>query len=268
MATEASGQESRAFREAVRVVAGVTARAERRALAWLVTRVPAAVTSDQLTLLGLVATAVAGALYAASSLNRWLLLGVNVALALNWLGDSLDGSLARHRRSERPRFGFYVDHLTDAFGALFLLAGLGSSGLMSPLVAAALLASYLLLAVETYLATYTLGSFRVSWGPVGGTELRLILMGLNLAALVSPGVGIAGARWRLFDLAGSLAAGTLVILAAGAGLRATLALARLEGWARAGSTTPVYSPTASGSRPAPAPPPPTSAAPEAPRARA
>ena len=144
---------SSGFREAERHLAGLTARAEKRALLWLAPRTPGWVTSDHLTLLGLGAMAACGALYALAGRLPWLLLLVNAALALNWLGDSLDGTLARHRRVERPRFGFYVDHLADAFGALFVLGGLALSGLMSPLVAAAFLAAYYLLAIETYLAT-------------------------------------------------------------------------------------------------------------------
>jgi phosphatidylglycerophosphate synthase len=105
--------------------------------------------------------AACGALYAASGRHPWLLLLVNLGLALNWLGDSLDGTLARHRGVERPRFGFYVDHLVDALGALLVLGGLGLSGLMSPLVAAGLLAAYFLLAIETYLAAHAIGRFKI-----------------------------------------------------------------------------------------------------------
>ena len=153
------------FHEAHRHLAGLTARAERRALVFLAARTAGWITSDHLTLLGLASTAACGILYAASGRWPWLLLLVNVGLALNWLGDSLDGTLARHRGVERPRFGFYVDHLADAFGALFLLAGLALSGLMSPLVAAGVLAAYFLLAIETYLATYAIGRFEISYGP-------------------------------------------------------------------------------------------------------
>jgi phosphatidylglycerophosphate synthase len=219
--------------EAKRVVAGVTAPWERRALAWLAPRVPAAVTSDHLTLLGLGATVACGALYAASSARPGALWLVNLGLALNWLGDSLDGSLARYRRCERPRFGFYVDHLADAFGALFLLGGLGASGLMSPLVAAGLLAAYFLLGIQTYLATYAIGRFKVSWGPVGGTELRLVLVALNAVAVHSPRFALAGRSWLLFDVVGTAAAAALVVVATIAGVRGTLALAREEGWAPA-----------------------------------
>jgi archaetidylinositol phosphate synthase len=223
----------RNFVEARREIEGMTARAEKRALRWLAPRVPGRITSDHLTLLGLAAMAACAALYAASAGHPRLLLLVDVALAVNWLGDSLDGTLARHRGCPRPRFGFYVDHLADAFGALFLLAGLAASGLMSPLVAAATLAAYFLLAIETYLATYALGNFKISWGPVGGTELRMMLAALNAFVMVQPRATVAGRSWLLFDLVGLCATVGLVTLAALAGERGVLALARVEGWAPA-----------------------------------
>jgi phosphatidylglycerophosphate synthase len=189
------------------------------------------VTSDHLTLLGLLAMAASGGLYALAGRRPWLLLLVNAALAVNWLGDSLDGTLARHRGRERPRFGFYVDHLVDAFGALFLLAGLGLSGLISPLVAAGLLVAYFLLAIETYLATYAIGRFKISWGPCGGTEIRILLALLNVSVLWRPRVAVGGTSWLLFDVAGGAAAAVLLALALVAGIRGTLTLARAEGWA-------------------------------------
>lgn len=223
----------RGFSEAKRELSGLTAVAERRALLWLAARVPARVHSDHLTLLGLLAMAFCGGLYAASGRHPWLLLLVNAGLVLNWLGDSLDGTLARYRGRERPRFGFYVDHLVDAFGALFVLAGLAVSGLMTPLVAAGVLVAYDLLAVETYLATYALGRFKISWGAVGGTELRILLALLNVAALAWPRVTLAGGPVLLFDLAGVLAAAVLFGVATVAGVRGTRELLRLEGPARA-----------------------------------
>jgi phosphatidylglycerophosphate synthase len=229
MATE----QSQDFREAHRHLAGLTARAEKRALLWLAPRTPGWVTSDHLTLLGLLALAACGALYAFAGRQPWLLLLVNVFLAVNWLGDSLDGTLARYRKVERPRFGFYVDHLVDAFGALLVLGGLALSGLMSPLVAAAFLAAYYLLAIETYLATYAIGRFKISWGPVGGTELRILLSVLNALAFLQPRLSVAGFSWLAFDALGVGATTALGVLALVAGIRGTLALARDEGWAPA-----------------------------------
>ena len=219
------------FREAQRHLAGLTARGEKRLLLLLAARTPGWITSDHLTLLGLASTAACGALYAASGRHPRLLLVVNLALALNWLGDSLDGTLARHRGVGRPRFGFYVDHLADAFGALFVLAGLAASGLMSPLVAAAVLIAYFLLAIETYLATYTIGRFEISYGPLGGTELRILLAVANAFVLRRAVWTIDGVGWLAFDVLGAATAAVLAILAVVSAIRGTRALVRVEGWA-------------------------------------
>jgi len=229
------------FHEAHRHLAGLTARAEKRALLFLASRTPRWITSDHLTLLGLVSTAACGALYAASGRHPWLLLVVNLGLALNWLGDSLDGTLARHRGVERPRFGFYVDHLADAFGALFLLGGLALSGLMSPLVAAGVLTAYFLLAIETYLATYTIGRFEISYGPFGGTELRILLATANVFILRCPVWTVGGSEGQVFDVLGAGVAAVLAILAVVAGIRGTRALVRVEGWAPAGERDQISS---------------------------
>jgi phosphatidylglycerophosphate synthase len=239
------------FREAPRVL-GVTGQIEKRALLWMAARVPAAVTPDHLTLLGFAATIACGAAYALADRCPWLLLAVNAGLAINWLGDSLDATLARHRRHERPRFGFYVDHLVDAFGALFLIGGLALSGLMTPLVGAWLLVAYFLLGIQTYLAAYAIGRFKISWGGLGGTELRLLLAGLNVLVMLQPEVNVAGASWLVFDLVGAAAAAALVVVSVVAGVRGTLALAREEGWGRTADAGGQA--TASGCRRAPSPP--------------
>jgi phosphatidylglycerophosphate synthase len=203
-----------AFREAQRDLAGLSTGLEKRVLQWLAPRLPARVTPDHLTALGLLAMALGGIGYAAAGRHRWLLLLVNLALLLNWLGDSLDGTLARHRNKLRPRYGFYVDHVVDAIGALLLLGGLSLSGLVSPGVAAVLLIVYYLFAVNMYLATHTLGRFKMSYGVIGGTELRILLGLLNLLVFWWPVVPTPAGPILLFDLAGVLAA---------AGLGATLA---------------------------------------------
>jgi phosphatidylglycerophosphate synthase len=215
------------YRDPQRVVAGITAQAERRILAWLAPRLPDWVKPDHLTALGLLANLIGGALYAAS--GRWpgLLLAVNLALALNWFGDSLDGTLARHRRRERPRFGFYVDHVVDAFGALFLLGGLMLSGRMTPAVGVALLTTYHLFGIHTYLATHVLGRFKISYGAVGGTELRILLALANVAALLWPRSGLFGGVW-LFDLVAGVGTVVLAIVLLRSVVQVTRELHRLE----------------------------------------
>ena len=129
---------------------------EKRALHWMAERAPKWLTSDQLTVLGLSAQIGAGLCYALSRYNRYALLLVILCLVLNWLGDSLDGTLARVRQQQRPRYGFYVDHMVDIFGSVALMCGLGYSGLLHWQTAIAMLVAFLLLSSESYLATYTL----------------------------------------------------------------------------------------------------------------
>jgi phosphatidylglycerophosphate synthase len=216
------------FVEARRELEGLTAPLERRLLRWLAERTPSWIGSDHLTLLGLIAALLAGAAYALSASEPLALHAVNACLVLHWLGDSLDGTLARHRGRTRPRYGFYVDHMVDAFAALFLLGGLALSGHMSTPVAAALLLAYYLLSIHVYLATYTLGTFKISYGPFGGTELRLLLIAGNLALLRWQVAPVLGKPYRLFDVLGVCGvAGVLAALVV-ATLRSTVELYKLE----------------------------------------
>lgn len=182
---------------------GITANIEKRVLIWLAERLPQWVTSDQLTLLGLFAMLMAGLSYWAAQWDERALFLVVVALGLNWFGDSLDGTLARVRNRQRPRYGYYVDHVIDIVGALFLIGGLAASGYMTPLVGLGLLVGYMMVSAEIFLATYSLGVFRISFGPIGGTELRILLSIGTLYLLYKPVVklGSLGA-FHLFDVAG------------------------------------------------------------------
>jgi len=211
-----------------RELTSLTAEPERRALLFLAARVPAAVGPDHLTALGLVAMLAAGAAYALSA--RWplLLLAVNVALVLNWLGDSLDGTLARYRQRTRPRYGFYVDHMVDALGALGLLLGLAASGWMTPWLALALLLAYLLLSVNIALAACSRGTFKISYGPFGGTELRILLALANTAVWLWPQVVVAGRAVMAFDVMGGLALLGLVDALVRSTVQNTCALYALE----------------------------------------
>ncbi len=194
------------FTPAPRINQSLTAAAEKQALLYLAHHAPPWLTSDQLTLLGLAAQIAAGLCYALARAHPLALLGVILALVLNWLGDSLDGTLARVRNQQRPRFGFYADHIVDLFGTIALMTGLALSGFLHPVVAIAMLVAFLLLAAESYLATYTLGRFQLSQGLFGPTELRLLLIAGNLALLRNPFCTILHQRLLLFDIAGTLGA--------------------------------------------------------------
>jgi archaetidylinositol phosphate synthase len=195
---------ARSFPEMRRVQQSWVACVEKRALLWMAARTPSWIGSDHLTMLGLVSQIGAGACYALAPWNRYALLGVIACLALNWLGDSLDGTLARVRQQLRPRYGFYVDHVVDSLGAVALMGGLALSGTMHPWIAIGLLVVFLLLSIQSYLATHALGEFRLSFWRFGPTELRILLAVGNLALLWKPRVHVLGAYYRLFDLGGTI----------------------------------------------------------------
>lgn len=221
-------QETQAFASAPRVNRSLTAAAEKRALIWMAQRAPRCVTSDQLTILGLCAQVAAGMFYALSRFNPYFLLAVILCLVLNWLGDSLDGTLARVRNQQRPRFGFYVDHMVDLFGSIALMLGLGCSGFLHWQTALAMLIAFLLLSAETYLTTYTLSQFQMSQGFFGPTEIRILLVIGNLALLRSPYSTLFGHRFLLFDVGGVIAAAGMFAMAIATSLRHTAQLYRQE----------------------------------------
>lgn len=196
----------RPFPDMLRVQESWVAGAEKRALLWLAARTPERIGPDHLTVLGLIAQVGAGVCYALAAWNRCALLGVIVCLALNWLGDSLDGTLARARQRLRPRYGFYVDHMVDSFGALALMGGLALSGYMNPWIAIGLLIAFLMMSVQSYLATHALGEFRISFWRFGPTELRILLAVGNLALFWKPMVHVffLDGQHRLFDVGGAI----------------------------------------------------------------
>jgi phosphatidylglycerophosphate synthase len=194
-----------------RIHGSILATAEKRLLIWLAQRLPPRVGSDHLTALGAVALLVAGLCYTVGRAHPAALVGVVVLLAVNWFGDSLDGTVARVRRQERPRYGFYVDHVLDALGILFLMGGLIAGGYMSMAVGAGFLIAYYLLTIEIALATHSLGTFRLSYWKVGPTELRILLAVGTLLLLRGDSVVIAGSRWLLFDVGGIVAIAGLLV---------------------------------------------------------
>ena len=227
-AKSAESNDEVVFHAARRINQSLTASIEKRALQWMAERAPCWLTSDQLTVLGLMAQIGAGLCYALARFNRYTLLGAIVCLALNWLGDSMDGTLARVRRQQRPRYGFYVDHMVDIFGSTALMCGLGCSGFLHWQTAIAMLIAFLLLASESYLATYTLSCFELSQGLLGPTELRILLIVGNLALLRSPYATLFGHRMLLFDVGGAIAAAIMFAMAIAVTVRHTAELYRQE----------------------------------------
>ena len=207
----------------VREHRSILAATEKRLLIFIAERLPRSINSDHLTTLALGAMALAGSAFVAARWDRRAFWFVVVALALNWFGDSLDGTLARVRRTERPRYGFYVDHVLDIAGATLLFAGLACSPFMTPVVALALLVAYLLVAGEVFLATAVRGVFRMSVGGIGPTELRIVLAAGTLALFHDPHVSMGALTVRLFDFAGAIAAAGLMAAFVVAAVRTTAA---------------------------------------------
>jgi phosphatidylglycerophosphate synthase len=211
-----------AFNEARREHKSLTAAAEKRLLVWIAERLPPWINADHLTSLGLLAFLAGGVCYWLCAREHAWLHAVNACLVLNWLGDSLDGTVARVRQKLRPRYGFYVDHMVDALAALFLLLGLAYSTLITPAVAIALLVAYFFLTINMGYATHALGVFKISFGAIGGTEMRILLALVNLAVLCWPQVEIAGRNVLLFDVFGFFATVAVAVTA----LRSTAQVAK------------------------------------------
>jgi phosphatidylglycerophosphate synthase len=216
------------FKDAKRIQESITSVWERKVLLWLAARIPARVNSDRLTLLGFVAMLLAGASYAWARWNRAGLLLATLCLALNWFGDSLDGTVARVRNQQRPRYGFYVDHMIDSIGALFLMSGLAISTYIDWRIATSMLIAFLLLSIESYLASYTLGIFRLSFALFGPTEIRILLAAGNLALWFHPNAKVPGYPYRLFDFCGVLATCGMSVMVVAAAIWHTRTLYRQE----------------------------------------
>lgn len=221
---EIPGRAVAEFRNATRVQEALTAPIERKALNWIARRTPARVSPDHLTALGFAAQLLAGAAYALARWDKYALLLAVLFIAVNWLGDSLDGTLARHRQRLRPRYGFYVDHMVDTFGATCLIAGVLASGYMHWQIAACLLVAFLVVSIETYLAAYTVHEFRLSRGPFGPTEIRLLLIAGTMALIFHPYAHLFGRDFLLFDVGGAVAAAGMTGMAVLATIRHTLQL--------------------------------------------
>jgi len=214
------------FRQATRVHGSFLAAGEKRALVWMAEIMPAWVNSDHLTVLGFAVQIATGVCYALAASDRRMLLAAIVCLAVNWFGDSLDGTLARVRQRQRPRYGFYVDHIVDSIGAVAMMDGLGLSGYMHPAIAIGLLIAFLLLSIQSYLATYTLGEFHLSMWRFGPTELRVLLAAGNLALFRWEWV--MHGRFRLFDVGGAIGLAGMLLMLVVVTLKNTVRLYREE----------------------------------------
>jgi archaetidylinositol phosphate synthase len=206
------------------------ARPESRVLEWIARRLPAWVMPDHLTALGIVAAIGIAAAYALSNRDPVWLWAASGLLVVHWLGDSLDGTLARVRRSERPRYGYYLDHLVDAVATTLIGLGLGLSPHMLLVTGLVIVIAYLVLSINTYLETHALGVFSLGYGRLGPTEARVGLIAVNTALAIGivPALSLAGVELGLLDLAGLGIAAAMVAGLAARAARNLRELARRE----------------------------------------
>jgi len=192
----------------------VLARAEAKALEWIARRLPKRVMPDHLTMLGVVAAVGIAAAYVLSNENPVWLWAASALLVVHWFGDSLDGTLARVRKTQRPTYGYYLDHLVDAIATALIGLGLGLSPYMLLSTGLVIVVVYLVLSINTYLETYAFGVFSLGYGRVGPTEARIALIALNAAMALGGGLSfeVAGLGVTALDLVG-LGLSTLAIAA-------------------------------------------------------
>jgi phosphatidylglycerophosphate synthase len=152
---------------------------ERPALRWLAAHMPVWITPDICTIIGLLGSLTVAVSYLLSFYDRNFLWLASFGFLVNWFGDSLDGTLARYRRIERPVYGFFVDHTMDAISATMIFLGLGMTPYVSFSIACLALIAYLLLSVLVFLRTSVVGEFKISYSMLGPTEIRVIAVLLN-----------------------------------------------------------------------------------------
>jgi phosphatidylglycerophosphate synthase len=175
---------------------------ERPALQWLAVHAPSWMTPDKLTGLGILGSLTIFVAYILTGVDKNFLWLVNVGFIINWYGDSLDGTVARYRKIERPKFGFFIDHTTDAFSQFFVVMGLGLSPYVRFEVAAMALIGYLLMSVYVYVDTYVSGVFKISYGKIGPTEVRAIIVLVNVIVYFfgNPSLKFSFGEFSAFDL--------------------------------------------------------------------
>ncbi len=207
--------------EATREPNFLLAKAEKRALRWIAARLPRRVLPDDLTALGVAAAMGICVCYLLSNHATVWLWVASALLVVHWLGDSLDGTLARVRGIQRPRYGYYLDHLVDAISTALIGIGLGLSPYMLLSVGAVIVVAYLILSINVYLESYALGRFSIGYGFIGPTEVRVILIALNTALALWGGLEFRAIGLDLtpLDLIGAAIAAVMVALLVGRAVR-------------------------------------------------
>ncbi len=203
---------------------------ERPALQWLAAHMPTWMTPDLLTIIGILGAVIILTGYVLSNENAAFLWLATFGFVVNWFGDSLDGTLARYRKIERPKYGFFVDHTVDAFSQLLIFAGIGLSPYISFELAMLALVGYLLMSILVYVDTYVTGVFKISYGKLGPTEMRAIAIILNIAFLYIgvPSIELSFVQISIYDFITLLIASILILIYIFSTIRRAGELARLE----------------------------------------
>jgi phosphatidylglycerophosphate synthase len=206
------------------------ARHEQLILEWIARRLPARVLPDHLTALGVVAAIGIAAAYGLSNGDKAWLWAASALLVVHWLGDSLDGTLARVREIERPKYGYYLDHLVDAVATALIGIGLGLSPYMLLATGLTIVIVYLVLSINTYLETYALGVFTLGVARVGPTEARLALVAVNTLIVLGVGLGfhVGELGVTVLDMIGLGTSGLALLALLGRAARNLRVLAKRE----------------------------------------
>lgn len=216
--------------EAERTGGFILAKPEKRLLEGMARRLPRWILPDDLTVLGIFASLAICASYALSNNDPIWLWAASALLVVQWLGDSLDGTLARVRKIERPTYGYYIDHLVDAISTAAIGIGLGLSPYMLLSTGTLIVVGYLVLSINVYLESFAFGKFNIGYGYVGPTEMRLILIALNTALALGSGLGfnLVGLDMTPLDIVGLAIVGVMTLMLAGRSFKNLRALAKLE----------------------------------------
>ena len=206
------------------------AKPEKRLLQAIASKLPRWIVPDDLTALGVVAAIAICVAYQATNTNRAWLWVASGLLVVHWLGDSLDGTLARVRKAERPRYGYYLDHLVDAISTALIGIGLGLSPYMLLATGTLIVVAYLMLSINVYLESQAFGRFSIGYGFVGPTEVRVILIALNTLLALGAGLDftLVDLHMTVFDVVGLAIAGTMIALLLGRAIKNLRELAREE----------------------------------------
>lgn len=217
---------------AERIQTSVLNKCEKKVLVWLAERQPGWVTSDMLTYLGVVAAVLYAIFCWLANYNVNYFWASSLCLVINWYGDSLDGSLARVRQTQRPKYGFFIDHSVDALTTCLFCLGLGLSPLMGLSISLFIMGGYLCMSIYTYLSTIVFGKFRLTYASLGPTEMRLIIILVCILYVYNPFAGVTidifSQEWTVYDCLGALVAAGLFLIYIGSLVKDLKVLAKID----------------------------------------